>query len=187
MMHMPIAARSDVLAHVSANVRRLRAAAGLSQSALAERCGISRRTIIKLEAGEANISLSGLDRLADALGATFVDLVAAPTAPRSTIDAVAWRGTADDSVAVLLASTPASAEAQLWTWTLGAGDRYDAEPDPPGWHEMIIVTAGRLRVEREDGVSELGAGEHLAFSSAQRYSYVSAGDAAAHFTRVVAS
>ncbi len=187
MVHMPTEGAPDVLTHVSANVRRLRAAAELSQAALAERSGISRRTIIKLEAGEANISLSGLDQLAHALGTTFVELVAAPSAPRSRIDAVAWRGRADASVAVLLASSPASAEAQLWSWTLGAGDRYDAEPDAPGWHEMILVSEGGIRVEREDGTTELRAGDHLAFSSAQRYSYVAVGDVPARFVRVVVS
>lgn len=187
MMHMANSGGSGVLAHVGANLRRLRAAAGLSQAGLADRSGISRRTIIKLEAGDANISLSGLDRLADALNATFVDLVAAPAAPRSHIEEVAWRGPAGDSVAVLLASAPASTEAQLWTWTLGAGDRYDAEPDPVGWHELILVTDGGIRIEREDGDVDLAAGEHAAFPSAQRYSYVNTGSTAARFVRVVLS
>jgi transcriptional regulator with XRE-family HTH domain len=59
---------------------------------LADASGISRRTIINLEAGEANISLAGLDRLAEALGASLVDLVRAPAASTHSIDAVAWRG-----------------------------------------------------------------------------------------------
>jgi transcriptional regulator with XRE-family HTH domain len=185
MMHMRNGGDLGVLAHVGGNLRRLRAASGLSQAALAERSGISRRTIIKLEAGDANISLSGLDRLADALNATFVDLVAAPAAPRGRIDEVAWRGEGGESVAVLLASAPASTEAQLWTWTLSPGERYDAEPDPAGWHEMILVTDGGIRIEREDGHVDLDAGEHVAYSSAQRYSYLNARSTAARFVRVV--
>ena len=59
---------SDVLTHVGANLKRLRKAAGLSQTALADASGISRRMIAGLEAGTANISLSSLDKLAHALG-----------------------------------------------------------------------------------------------------------------------
>lgn len=178
---------SDVLAHVGANLRHHRGVAGLSQAALAERSGVSRRTIIKLEAGEANISLSGLDRLAEALGVTFVDLVAAPAASRTDLDEVAWRGTGPDSVGVLRASVPARQEAQLWSWTLGPGDRYDAQPDPDGWHEMVLVTEGSVRIEREDGRNDLAAGQHGVYSSAQHYAYVNTGTTTARFARIVVS
>lgn len=178
---------AGVLAHVSANVRRFRMAAQLSQAALADRAGISRRTVVKLEAGEANISLTGLDHLADALDVTFVDLVAAPAAPHADISEVAWRGEGPDSVAVLLASVPAAKEAQLWAWTLETGDRYDAEPDPVGWSEMLLVSEGSIRVELEDGDTELHTGDHLAFPTAQQYAYVNVGDTRARFVRVVVS
>jgi transcriptional regulator with XRE-family HTH domain len=177
----------DVLIHVGANLRRLRQATGLSQTALAEAAGISRRTIINLEAGEANISLSGLDRLAEALGATFVDLVSAPTAPTRRIEAVAWRGASPDSTGVLLGSAPARSEAQLWSWALAAGDRYDAEPDPPGWHEMVVVTEGALLIERDEGPTTLRPGDYAIYSSAQTYAYVNVHDGATRFLRTVIS
>jgi transcriptional regulator with XRE-family HTH domain len=162
-------------------------AAQLSQVALADRAGVSRRTVVKLEAGEANISLTGLDHLADALGVTFVDLVAAPAAPHEDISEVAWRGDRQGSIAVLLASVPATKDAQLWAWTLEPGDRYDAEPDPVGWSEMLLVSEGSIRVEQEDGVTELHTGDHLAFPTAQQYAYANVGDTRARFVRVVVS
>ena len=177
----------DVLVHVGENLRRLRQAAGLSQTTLAEAAGISRRTVINLEAGEANISLSGLDRLAEALGATFVDLVSAPAASPRRIEAVAWRGVRPESAAVLLGSAPARSEAQLWSWALAAGERYDAEPDPPGWHEMVVVTEGRLRIERDEGPATLGPGDYAIYSSVQAYAYVNVHDATCRFLRVVVS
>ncbi|ERK70412.1 hypothetical protein N136_03249, partial [Leifsonia aquatica ATCC 14665] len=87
----------------------------------------------------------------------------------------------------LVGAVPARTDAQLWTWALAAGERYDAEPDPAGWHEIVFVTAGRLRIEREDGVSELGVGEHAIYSSAQRYSYAAVGAETARFVRLVVS
>jgi len=176
---------SPVLAHVSANVRRLRIGANLSQAALADRSGISRRTVVKLEAGEANISLTGLDHLAEALGVAFVDLIAAPTAPRSDINEVAWKGRAAGSLAMLLASVPASKDAQLWTWVLAPGDRYDAEPDPMGWSEMLHVSEGALHVVKQDGDVTLRTGDHLAFPTDQQYAYVNEESASTRFVRIV--
>jgi len=174
-----------VLAHVGGNLRRARQKAGLSQADLAQRSGISRRTIINLEGGEANISLTGLDRLAEALGTSFATLVAAPGAVATAIDEITWRGTASGSEAVLLGSVPARKEAQLWTWTLGPGDRYDAQPDPEGWHEMLLVTRGALRLERAPSDVTLTVGQHVSFSTSTPYAYVNVHDGATSFARAV--
>ncbi|WP_440708989.1 helix-turn-helix domain-containing protein [Herbiconiux sp. YIM B11900] len=184
---MQIMSSSAVLTHVGSNLRRARQGAGLSQAALAERSGISRRTIVNAEAGEANISLTGVDRLAEALGTTFTVLVSAPDAHPVAINEVAWRGQDAASVAVLLSSVPARAETQLWTWTLGPADRYDAQPDPEGWHEILLVAAGSLLLERgPENVEQLDEGRHIAFSTAQPYSYVNASNSdPVTFTRIV--
>ena len=180
--------RGDVLMHVSGNLKRLRGAAGLSQSALAELSGISRRMIVAVERGEANISLSSLDRLAMALGVDFVELVRDPVRPaRSHIDEVTWRGAKPASKATLLGSAPASAEAQMWSWALGPGDRYDAEPDPAGWHEMIYVTEGTLTLELSGKATDYPAGAFAIFSSAQLYAYANHGETPARFIRNVLS
>ncbi|MFC5907074.1 helix-turn-helix domain-containing protein [Streptacidiphilus monticola] len=177
--------RSDVLAFVGENLRRLRRRAGLSQVALAEASGISRRMIVNLEGGDTNVSLSSLDRLAEALDATFVELVSDPAAQSRRIDAVVWRGEHPGSEAVLLGSVPARAEAQLWTWSLGPGERYRAEPDPEGWHEMIAVVEGRLLIERDEGPVTVDAGGYAIYGSAQRYSYVNLHDGITRFIRTV--
>lgn len=180
--------RGDVLMHVSGNLKRLRNAAGFSQSALAEASGISRRMIVAVEHGEANISLSSLDKLAAALGVDFVELVRDPVrATRTCIDEVTWRGAKSESKATLLGSAPASAEAQIWAWTLGPGDRYDAEPDPVGWHEMIYVTEGTLTLELSGIATDYPAGGFAIFSSAQLYSYINRQERRVSFVRNVLS
>ena len=161
-----------MLAFVAQNLRRLRQRAGLSQVALAEASGISRRMIVNLEGGATNISLSSLDHLAEALGADFVELVSDPEALSRRIEAVAWRGARPESEAVLLGSVPARSSAQLWTWTLGVGDRYAAEPDPEGWHEMTVVTEGRLLIDLAEGPVTVEAGGYAIYSTAQPYAYV---------------
>jgi transcriptional regulator with XRE-family HTH domain len=177
--------RTDVLSHVSDNLKRLRHLAGLSQAALAEASGVSRRMIVNLEGGDTNVSLSSLDKLAWALGVDFVAMVADPQVSAERIEALTWRGSDDASKAVLLGSVPAAASAQLWSWSLGVGDRYVAEPDPAGWHEMIFVSAGRLRIDKADGAVIVDAQDFAIYSSAQAFSYTNVGDDIVRFTRVV--
>lgn len=178
------APRGDVLAHVGRNLRRLRHAAGLSQLALAETSGISRRMIVGIEGGETNVSLSCLDRLASALGASFVEMVSDPDAAGGRAGALAWRGRGAESAATLVGSVPARREAQLWAWSLAPGDRYDAEPDPEGWHEIVHVAEGVLTIETEAGPLTVGPGGNVIYGSAQSYAYVNLGDTVARFVRV---
>lgn len=177
----------NVLAHVASNLKRLRQARAMSQVALAVASGISRRMIVALEGGGANISLSSLDRLAAALGVTFVDLVADPGRSSQRIEALAWRGNGPASAAVLLGTVPAHSEAQLWVWSLDVGERYQAEPDPDGWHEMIYVIEGDLLVELPGETRRVAAGDFIVYSSAQPYAYANAASGVTRFIRNVVS
>jgi len=180
--------RGDVLMHVSGNMKKLRLNAGLSQTALADVSGISRRMIVGIERGDANISLSSLDKIAAALGVDFIELVRDPErTTRTNINEVTWRGQQNDSFATLLGSAPASVETQMWFWSLAAGDRYDAEPDPSGWHEMIFVTEGTLTLELPDQTADYPEGTFAIFSSAQDYSYVNNASQKVCFVRNVLS
>ncbi|MEI2297124.1 helix-turn-helix domain-containing protein [Ensifer sp. MJa1] len=180
--------RSDVLSHVAENLKRIRLASGLSQTALATASGISRRMIVAVEGGDANISLSSLDRLAAAMNVGFVDLVRDPSRQsRDNIDAITWRGRKPESEARLLASTPAASEAQMWLWSLAPGEHYGAEPDPQGWHEMLFVTEGALTLELSGERKRYPTGTFAVYSSAQPYSYINEGDDIVRFVRNVIS
>ena len=178
--------RPDVLAHVAGNVRRLRQARGLSQAALAEASGVSRRMIVAIERDEANLSLSSLDRLAAALGVSLAEAVRPPDAPDSRrIEAVAWRGSHRESQGVLLGTAPARREAELWLWSLGEGERYPSEADSGNWHEMLLVIEGVLVIERAEDRHEIAAGDFLIFSSAAPYAFANGGTGTVRFVRNV--
>jgi transcriptional regulator with XRE-family HTH domain len=179
-------ARPDVLAHVGINVRLLRQSQKLSQSALAGLSGISRRMIVAVEGGEANISLSTLDRVATALKVSFSELVRPPEASDNRrIDSIAWRGNHAESRGVLLGTSPAAREAELWIWSLGEGESYPAEADSARWHEMLFVIEGVLQVETEESARNIVAGDFLIFNSDRPYTFINTGTGTVRFVRNV--
>lgn len=178
--------RASVLQHVSHNVRRLRHAADLSQSALSERSGVSRRMLVAIEAGDNNVSLTTLDRIAEALDVAFSDLIQTPeNRDPSRINEVAWAGNIAGSKAVLLASAVASKEVELWEWRLEPGEVYTSEADAQGWSEQLYVFEGTLWVVLGEHRTKLAAGEFLMYPSNQPHAYCNEGAVAVRFMRNV--
>ncbi|MEC8568706.1 MAG: helix-turn-helix transcriptional regulator, partial [Pseudomonadota bacterium] len=82
-----------ILQYVGENIRFFRDQSQLSQQELADRAGLSRRTIASLETGQVNISLAKLDAIANALGVDFKRLVSAPEfADSAVVNMIAWQG-----------------------------------------------------------------------------------------------
>ena len=175
-----------MLQHVSLNVRRLRHAADLSQAALSEKSGVSRRMLVAIEAGEKNVSLATLDRVAEALDVAFSDLIQAPDErDPSRINEIAWAGAHPGSKAVLLAKAVARREVELWEFSLEPGEAYQSEADPDGWSEQVYVIEGLLTVELPEQSRQLNAGEFFMFASNRPHAYRNDGDVALRFVRNV--
>ncbi|MCS3468102.1 transcriptional regulator with XRE-family HTH domain [Pseudomonas sp. JUb42] len=183
-MHKENSQRAPVLQHVSLNVRRLRNAADLSQTALAEKSGVSRRMLVAIEAGETNVSLATLDRVAEALEVAFSDLIQAPEASdHSRINEVAWAGVSPGSKAVLLSKAVARREVEMWEFSLEPGEAYSSEADPEGWSEQIYVFTGCLHIELAEQIREVGAGEFFMFPSNQPHAFRNNGQVVVRFVR----
>ncbi|AAZ35947.1 XRE family transcriptional regulator [Pseudomonas savastanoi pv. phaseolicola] len=187
-MHKENSPRPAVLQHVSQNVRRLRNCADLSQTALAEKSGVSRRMLVAIEAGEKNVSLATLDRVAEALEVAFSDLIQAPeNRDYSRINELAWAGTISGSKAVLLARAIARREVELWEFCLEPGDTYVSEADPDGWSEQVYIVEGYLTLRLSDpaAVQQIGPGEFFMFPSNQPHRYCNEADVPLRFVRNV--
>lgn len=74
----PPASPVDARARVAANIRRLRKTKGLSQEELAEVAEFHRTYVSQLERRVTNISIDGLERLAQALEVDIVELLQPP-------------------------------------------------------------------------------------------------------------
>lgn len=142
--------------------------------------------LVAIEAGENNVSLTTLDRLAEALGVAFSELIQAPdNRDPARINELAWAGLQPGSKAVLLASAPASSEVELWEWRLEAGEQYLSEADPPGWSEQLYVCEGVLTVVLGNTLQQLAAGDFLAYPSSQPHAYRNDGVVCVRFMRNV--
>ncbi len=158
---------SSVLQHVGTNIRSLRDERSLSQQDLADRAGVSRRTIAALETGQVNISLAKLDAIAAVLGVDFRTIVSAPELKEhGLVNALAWQGEKEESKATFLASVPSRSQVELWTWSLAVGESYVAEADAEGWQELIYVLEGELTIHLQTAQKPLRL-VHLLFLPVQ--------------------
>lgn len=185
----PDGAPAVLLRAVGQRARALRLARQLTLDELSARSGVSRRTITLLEAGEANASLATLDKLARALGAHFgslvVDRPVLPFVPEVSGEvAPVWQDSLGSS-ARLLVAYPVAMTTELWQWELAGGARYQAEADPPGSEELILVTSGELVVEVGDDRLALSPGGYLRLPSDRPYAYSNPGPGHVRFIRVL--
>ncbi len=179
------------LALLGGRVRALRQAQGLTVAQLADRAGLSRRMLTSIELGQANPSLVTVDKVARALDTDFAELVLSD-------DTVEVLTVQPPRTATLMWSTEAGSEArlqvvasdrggpELWSWSLLPGDRYVAQPDPPGSQELLLVAEGTL-VLHADGIAPtpLPAGTSARLASDREYAYANDGPDPAVFVRVV--
>lgn len=180
---------SELFRSVGLRVRELRHGHRLTLDELSERSGVSRRMITMLEAGEANASIGTLDKLARALDCDFYTLITgtplAPLTPEMSREVAPLWEDGQGSWAKLLISHPRASTTELWQWEMVGGSRYDAEPDPPGSEEIILVSSGRLVVEVADQSYSLDTGGYLRVPTDRPYAYANPGGSTARFVRII--
>src|SRR5262249_16178883 len=149
---------------IAETVRADRVARGLSVSALAERSGVSRAMITKIERGEAQPTAVLLGRLSAALGMTLSELVVRAQGSGGRLAGLAAQPTwADpDTGYVRRAVSPAGSPVELVEVELPPGTRASFTADSYAFIQQLIwVLDGRLHFREGDVEHELGAGDCL--------------------------
>jgi XRE family transcriptional regulator, regulator of sulfur utilization len=165
----------EVSARIARAVRRHRTASALSLGGLAREAGLSKTILSRIEAGEGNPSVETLWRLATALRVPLSALLADDDAP--TVRVIRARSTdplhADSGMdAWLVHSEAREHRSELFELDLGAGVEQRSDHHLPGTQELVVCTAGRLRVGPLEREAELGPGDALWFAADLAHRYV---------------
>lgn len=156
---------------IAHRVRELRAAAGLSLEALAQRSGVSRSMISLIERGESSATAVVLEKLATALGVTLASLFDAPTVRSVPAGPVAraaaqppWRDPGSGYVRrnVSPAGWPAPFRIVDVHFPPGARVAYETAARTPAVHQQVWLLQGRIDVTVGTERHRLGEGDCLA-------------------------
>jgi transcriptional regulator with XRE-family HTH domain len=159
---------------IAGNLRRLRAARGLSAAALARESGVARATLAELEAGRGNPTVETLYGLARVLGVTFADLLVPADAPPVHVVRAGEGPQVPGAVVQARLLRQASADrvrVEMYDMRVVPGEPRHADAHQPGVTEQILVVAGRLRVGPETGPVELGPGDFGVFEASVPHVY----------------
>ena len=174
---------------VGARVKTSRVAANLTLDELAERSGVSRRTIVSIEQGATNASIAVLLRISTSLGVGLASLVTDRKTDslgvlRASAHKTSWVGTSGGA-ASLVASTDNPEIFELWDWVLGPWDNYVSEAHSEGTHELIHVITGTVNL-MVDGVEQvLTEGDSASYAGTKPHSYSNSSDSTARFSLAV--
>jgi transcriptional regulator with XRE-family HTH domain len=156
----------DLIALISASIRRERNRAGLSLTELARRAGIAKSTLSQLESGVGNPSVETLWALGVALGVPFSRLVDPPRPSVRVIRAdegpVTYSDRADYA-ATLLASCPPGARRDIYRIQAQPGEPRTSAPHMTGTTEHLLLAAGRALVGPVGEPVELASGDYIAY------------------------
>jgi transcriptional regulator with XRE-family HTH domain len=159
---------------IAANVRRLRAARGLSAAALARESGVARATLAELEAGRGNPTVETLYGLAKVLGITFADLLVEADAPPVHVVRAgegAQVAGAEVQARLLRQASVERARLELYDMHVVAGEPRHADGHQAGVTEHLLIHTGHLRVGPESGPVEVGPGDFVAFEAGVPHIY----------------
>ncbi|TNM60339.1 helix-turn-helix domain-containing protein [Aliirhizobium smilacinae] len=72
---------------IGKNVRRIRKIRGITQEELSFRSGFTRAYLSELENGRSNPTISSIERIAQELGVTIIDLISSPDSSTTDLPA----------------------------------------------------------------------------------------------------
>jgi transcriptional regulator with XRE-family HTH domain len=152
-------------------LRELRARRGLSIKAAAERAGISPSFLSLVERSQSDLAMSRLMRLLTLYGASLIDLVDAPDAPKSDVIRggkeihITSHGERIDAY-LLVADSDRPLVPMIWVYEPGAsmGEAYTQPAD-----HFSYVLEGTVLVELDDERYELTAGDTVYVRAGRRF------------------
>jgi len=171
----------DISAIIGENLRRIRQERNLSLGQLAARSGVSKVLLSQIERGDGNPSISTVWKIADALQVPYTALLDRERDGGTVVsfaDLPVQR--LDDGRGELRCYYPHTRERifELFRMTVLPGGAHVAQGHGERTDEYVLVVAGTLQIELDDGAHTLGAGDAISFHSNRAHTYRNAGGGA---------
>jgi transcriptional regulator with XRE-family HTH domain len=179
--------------HLGARVKKLRTDQGLTLEALAERSGVSRAMLSKLERGEKNPTLVVAAKVAQGLGVGLTDLMGVAESRRTAIliprsKRMIFRDPDTGFERQLLSPAFESRNLEFVRHVIPKGESSGILPAyKPGTEKYLVVEQGRLRVVIEGCEQVLSAGDSLYFEADAPHRFDNLGKGVCSYYLVVSS
>jgi transcriptional regulator with XRE-family HTH domain len=178
----------DLDARIAARVKSLRVNLGLTIDALAERSGVSRAMISRVERGEASPTAFLLGRLANALGTTLSQLFSDAAERGPLVKAASrpvWRDPATGYLRRVVTPETYPADIVDVTLPVGVSVTYD-NAVPINLEQVIWVLEGQLSMTVDETVHDLDVGDCLQMRLDKPITFANRSDRATRYAVVLA-
>jgi transcriptional regulator with XRE-family HTH domain len=175
---------------IARRLREHRTAHGWSLDDLAQRSGISRAMISRIEREDSSPTAGLLARLCDALGITLSQLMTETDAPRATVsrrdEQMQWRDPASGYVRRMVSPPGGEDETEIVAVDLPPGARVAFPPHTPGRYEQqVLVLQGSVRLTLGRQQEDLGPGDCARMAIDEDHGFENPGDRTAHYLVVI--
>ncbi len=176
---------------IGERVRALRTGHGLTLDALADKAGVSRAMLSRIERGESNPTAQLLGRVCAGLDVTLsvlfaeTERAASPLSRRA--DQAEWRDPGSGYVRRVVSPPNCGSAADIVDVEFPPGASVTMESSrTPAMDQQIVLLSGRMEISVGDTVHRLEAGDCLHMHLGQPVSFRNPGVRSAHYLVVVA-
>ncbi|PTM56793.1 helix-turn-helix domain-containing protein [Desmospora activa] len=157
---------------IGANLRKFRVNQGLSIEALAKQIGVSKLTLIKIEHGEANPTLSVIWKIANGLSLPITALLSVESDVAIARKKEGLKLNSVNDVFVVEPLFGSHGLIELYRGYLQPGEEYHSEAHQAGVVEFVTVMSGVLALEIDGERYDLEEFESVRFRGDRPHTYI---------------
>jgi XRE family transcriptional regulator, regulator of sulfur utilization len=161
----------DVGKLIGSNLRQFRVSKGISIEALAKQIGVSKLTLIKIEHGEANPTLSVIWKIANGLQIPITALLSIESDVSISWKKDGLKLISSNDVFVVEPMFRSHGLMELYRGYLQPQGEYVSEPHQPGVMEFVTVMSGQLTVEVDGETYHLDEYDSIRFKGDRPHRY----------------
>ncbi|MGG3739136.1 helix-turn-helix domain-containing protein [Aeribacillus pallidus] len=161
----------DVGKLIGSNLRQFRVSKGISIEALAKQIGVSKLTLIKIEHGEANPTLSVIWKIANGLQIPITALLSIESDVSISRKKDGLKLISSNDVFVVEPMFRSHGLMELYRGYLQPHGEYVSEPHQPGVMEFVTVMSGQLTVEVDGETYHLDEYDSIRFKGDRPHRY----------------